>query len=330
MAIKKGLGKGINALIAPNKDEENEKNNILEVELTKLMPGTAQPRKSFESKYIEELALSIKSLGIIQPIVVKKENESFIIVAGERRFRAAKLLNLEKVPIIIKDYSLLQSLEVALIENIQREDLNPIEEAQTYKRLSQEFGLTQETIAKKVGKSRSHIANIMRLLNLNEQTLPYVSKGLLSIGHAKAILSIEDNQKQHEIAKLCIEENLNVRETEAFIKEYLNPTPPKDPSIASNLDLLSGYSYLEAPQKDSEENATDNTQDNIETQSKLQEPPATPKNPRYNSYQSQLQNILGTRVNIKDTKIGKEGGKIEIKYFSLEDLQRIIDIIKTP
>ena len=217
MAKKSALGKGLGALIP----EAEEQRNVQEADINKLYPNEEQPRKKFDEEKINALAESIKAHGIIQPIIVKKEGEFYKIIAGERRWRAAKVAGLKKVPIVEKELSQREIMEISLIENIQREDLNPVEEALAYKRLMEEFKLTQEEIAERVGKSRPAIANSLRILNLDERVLNYIINGNLSEGHGKIIVSIEDKELQFNIAKKVVEEGLNVRQTEKLVKEIL-------------------------------------------------------------------------------------------------------------
>lgn len=206
---KKGLGKGLGALIKDDtlvsnniiKIEENNFNKVIEIDINKVQPDKTQPRKSFNDDTLEELALSIKNVGIISPIIVKKKGNFYEIISGERRFRAAKKLKLKKIPIIIKEYDDLTSLEVSLIENIQRENLNPIEEALTYKIFQEKFNLNQEQIAEKVGKNRATIANAIRLLKLDNRVQNFVIEFRLSQGHARTLLSIDDMDIQFELAE---------------------------------------------------------------------------------------------------------------------------------
>lgn len=216
---KKGvLGKGLSALIPDNINiEANDK--VVEVDIDEVFPNKLQPRKDFDIEKIELLGESIKEHGIINPIIVKKEGEFYKIVAGERRWRAAKNLGIKKVPIILKSLTEKEVAEISLIENIQREDLNPIEEALAYKRLSEEFNLTQEEIAKKVGKSRVAITNNMRLLTLHNNVIDLIINNTITEGHGKIIAGVENKDVQVKIANKVIEEELNVRQTERLIKE---------------------------------------------------------------------------------------------------------------
>lgn len=218
MNNKRALGRGLQALI-PEYDDDNSSSNVENISINDIEPNKYQPRKHFNDESLMELSESIKEHGVIQPIIVKKIDYGYQIVAGERRWRAAKLAGLKEIPVIIKDFNEQEIMEIALIENLQREDLNPIDEAKAYKALIDQFKLTQEDISKKVGKSRSAIANSIRLLNLSNEIQEMLIKGKLSIGHAKVILSITDNDKQNYIAKRIVEKNLNVRDTEKLIKQ---------------------------------------------------------------------------------------------------------------
>ena len=298
--MKKGLGKGLTALIsyadAPALDSTRGDEEIFEVEITKVRPNQDQPRKHFEESHIEELAESIKEFGIVQPIIAKREGEEFVIVAGERRWRAAQKAELLRVPVIVRDYSDLQTLEIALIENVQREDLNPIEEANCYKKLNADFSLTQEEISKKVGKSRSHVSNSIRLLKLDAKIQAYITSGELTMGHAKAILSIDNKEMQNHFARKIVEEKMSVREAEDVVKKYGSPASEgeKQATLEVTKDMAA---------KDKEDK-------------------------KYLKFQMDLRSVLSTRVNIKDNRTGSGGGKIEINYFSEDDLARIIEIIK--
>lgn len=215
--MKKGLGRGLGALIPDLPEEEKLKEgDVLEEDINNITPNKEQPRKYFSEEALEELSASIKEFGIIQPIVVNKKDSKYEIIAGERRYRAARMAGLTHVPIIVKTYTDLEALQIALIENIQRQDLNPIEEALSYKKLSDYFFFSRETIAKKVGKSRNTIANRLNLLNLDEEVQSLVMEEKVSSNHALLLLN-KENQK--EIAKKIIEEGLSIKETEALLKE---------------------------------------------------------------------------------------------------------------
>ena len=231
---KKGLGKGLGALMNTN-DIEASSNKIHEVDINKINPNKNQPRRNFNEDALNELAESINEIGIIQPLTVKKTGEFYEIIAGERRWRAARIAGLRKVPVLIKEFDDLKSLEAALIENIQREDLNPIEEAFTYIRFSDEFNLNQEEIAKKVGKSRSAVANAMRLVNLDPRVQTFVKEGKLSAAHGRTLLPINDLNIQFETAEKIIDENLSVRDTETLVKNLIeNNTTKEKKSVEVN------------------------------------------------------------------------------------------------
>lgn len=292
--IKKGLGKGLGALIkdetlSPNniQIEENDFNKVIEIDINKVQPDKSQPRKYFNDDTLEELALSIKNVGIISPIIVKKKGNFYEIISGERRFRAAKKLKLKKIPIIIKEYDDLVSLEVSLIENIQRENLNPIEEALTYKIFQEKFNLNQEQIAEKVGKNRATIANAIRLLKLDNRVQNFVIELKLSQGHARALLSIEDIDMQFELAEKIIDEQLSVRQTEEIVKKLLEQKKDEQKNKIEETDPIKKQLYLDISK--------------------------------------QLNQILGTKVNIKDNK---NKGKIEIEYYSEEELDRLFCLLK--
>ncbi|MBK5241135.1 ParB/RepB/Spo0J family partition protein [Clostridium sp.] len=219
MSKKFGLGKGLGALI-PEEEVLEDGSSIIKVSMNLIKANKDQPRKSFDPGKISELAQSIKEHGVIQPIILNKEGDIYVIIAGERRFRAAKSIGLTNIPAVIMNVDNKKVLEISLIENIQREDLNPIEEAIAYKKLILDFNLTQEDISKKVSKSRTAITNCMRLLNLDERVQDYIIDGVISEGHGRAILGINDKQIQHKIAQMVIDDSLNVRQTEKVVKNY--------------------------------------------------------------------------------------------------------------
>ncbi len=295
-ARKGGLGKGLDSLItdrrgsiakeaetvSAEKDEKKENGNPLMVKLSEVEPNREQPRKHFDGESLQELADSIKKYGIIQPLLVEKKEKYYEIIAGERRWRAAKLAGLKEIPVMIKEISEQEKMEVALIENIQREDLNPIEEAQAYKRLLEEFHLKQEDVANRLSKSRSAITNTMRLLKLDERVQMMLADGGLSAGHARALLSIEDGDKQYELALKIVDKGLSVREVEALLKK--KPAEKKDSELSSRENLI------------------------------------------YRNFENNLKEIYGTKVSIKDQK-GK--GKIEISYYSVDELERILEMLQS-
>ncbi len=284
---KSGLGKGLGALMSSN--DIPQENNILEIDINKITPNKNQPRNVFNDTALEELAQSIEEMGILQPLTVKKIDDYYEIIAGERRWRAARLAGLRKVPVIVKEFDDFKSLEAALIENIQREDLNPMEEAFTYIRFKDEFALNQEEIAKKVGKSRSAVANAMRLANLDKRVQVFVKEYKLTNGHARALLAIDNNDMQFELAEKIIEEDLSVRETEELVKitiENMNKPPV------------------------------------VEEKKKVSNPEVARECMRI---AKDLRSIFGTKVNVKNNK---NKGKIEIEYNSIDDLDRIVGMIK--
>lgn len=276
----KGLGKGLNALLSEEALMTSEEKGIKVVDINDIEPNFEQPRKKFTQEELNELTLSIYEHGILQPIIVRQKGDKYQIVAGERRYKAARQAKLQEVPIIIKDFDDKQTLEVSLIENIQRQDLNAMELACAYSLLMERFDLNQEQVADKVGKSRPSIANIMRLLKLS----PYVQQKLrdneISFGHARAILSVEDIDMQRKLVDLIIENAWSVRETEKYIQTSAQP--------------------------------------------KKAEKKVVP-NPFHREIQENLQKTLGTKVIISQ---GKRKGKIEIEYYSEDELARIIDMIQ--
>jgi len=212
--MKKGLGKGLEALISSTDALEDARNSVTELRINQVEPNSEQPRKVFDQEKLEALAESIKNHGVVQPIIVKREGPYYKIVAGERRWRAAKLAGLKTIPVIIKDITSRVVMEIALIENLQREDLNPIEEAEAYQKLIEEYSITQEEVAKIVGKSRAAIANTVRLLTLTDEIKEMLSDGRLTSGHARTLITIPDPQRQNQLAKTIVEKNLTVRESE--------------------------------------------------------------------------------------------------------------------
>lgn len=210
---KKGLGSGLSHLIEQNMSANNQR-EVFDVSVGKIKPNPYQPRKTFDQKALEELSESIKENGLFQPILLRETLVGYEIISGERRYRASKLAGLKTIPAIIYDYTDQQMMEVALVENIQREDLSIVEEARSYQSLIDNLGYTQEQLANKVGKSRSHVANIIRLLKLDDDILESVDKGLISMGHVKVLITIDDKKRQHQIVDQIISQNLNVRQTE--------------------------------------------------------------------------------------------------------------------
>ncbi len=240
--MKKALGKGLDALI-PNFENPEKEASLIEVEIERILPGIAQPRTGFDEKALKELAQSIKEKGIIQPVILSRTGDgTFRIIAGERRWRAAKIAGLEKIPAIVKDVSPAEAVEIALIENLQREDLDPVETASAFERLLNEFNITQEELSQRVGKDRATIANYLRILKLPDEIKIYLKDGSLTMGHAKAIVSIDDSQKQKEVAQIVLKKSLSVRQTEELIKRFAKPflkrQKEKIPEIAELEDRL--------------------------------------------------------------------------------------------
>lgn len=300
MAVKKkGLGAkglGINALIntemedmkASKPAKKKAEEAVLELDLDMIEPNRKQPRKYFDETALEELAASLKAYGMIQPIVVKKSGEYYEIIAGERRWRAAKIAGLTKVPVVIKKWEEGEAFEAALVENLQREDLNPMEEAESYQRLQEEFGLSQEKIAEKVGKSRSAITNSLRLLQLDPRVRTLVVENKVTAGHARTLLPVTDGDDQFELAEMIIDEGLSVRAVEALVKSYL----AKAENPAEKEEELSKADERE-----------------------------------YRAIEDDLKSFFSTKVKLKP--LGKRNkGKIEIEYYSEEDLERLLALLK--
>ncbi|KPU26443.1 plasmid stablization protein ParB [Caloranaerobacter sp. TR13] len=283
---RRGLGKGLAALIPDeplNNIENNDKDRVISVDVSLIKPNKEQPRREFTLDSLNELAESLKVHGLIQPIIVRKIDDGYELVAGERRWRAAKIAGLKEIPCIVRDFESRKSAEIALVENIQREDLNPIEEAIAYKRLMENYNLTQEEISTIVGKSRPYVANTLRLLNLSQEVISFILEGKLTSGHGRALLQIDDLNKQIKLAKEIIEKRLSVREAEKLVKELKN-----------------------------------------EVKSKKNNKKESKRDPFTLEIEEQLRKILGTKVQISK---GKKKGKIEIEYYSQDDLDRILDII---
>ena len=238
MAIKRaGLGKGLGALITENTTYD-EKNSVIEVDINKIEPGVGQPRKNFDREKIEALAESIKEHGIIQPLIVTKENDLYYIIAGERRWRAARVAGIKKVPVIEREASTKEVVELALIENIQREDLNPVEEAEAYNKLIKDYSMTQEQVATVVGKSRPAVANMLRLLNLSKEVRNMLISGEISVGQARPLLAIEKAKEQNEVAKYVVKAELNARQIEQYVKKYLNKKEKNVEKEKINVDAV--------------------------------------------------------------------------------------------
>jgi ParB family chromosome partitioning protein len=236
---KTGLGKGLSALIPTTIDFNETENLITDIEVSTIVANTYQPRRVFDEEKLKELASSIKEHGVVQPVVVRRlNNGKYELVVGERRWRACQFLQLKKIPAVIKEYSEEQMMEIALVENIQRQDLNPLEEAQAYKKLLTEFNYTQEQVAQKVSKSRSFVANMVRLLNLAQPVLEHLSAGTLTIGHARPLLAVEEQQGQIRAAEAIIANKMTVREAENYIKS-LHENKGKKKTISKKKNRLS-------------------------------------------------------------------------------------------
>lgn len=299
MAVRKtGLGKGLDSLIPVAKKEKmierktgnpgEEKAVERTLKITEIEPNRDQPRKNFNEDALLELAESIKNVGIIQPIIVQKREDYYEIIAGERRWRAAKMAGLKEVPVIIKNFSDLEIVEIALIENIQRENLNPIEEAYAYKRLIDEFKLKQDEIAEKVSKSRAAITNAIRLLKLDQRVQQMVVDDMISTGHARALIGVEDAEEQVNLAHRIFDEKMSVREVERLVQK-----------------IQSGKKEQENKKSEAKEE-----RDFI-----------------YSSLENTMKEILGTKVTVKHQKNHK--GKIEIEYYSDEDLDRLVSMLES-
>lgn len=288
---KKGLGKGLDSLIedygVPQEIEKAEHPDVY-LKISQVEPNRKQPRKNFDENAMEELTESIKQYGIIQPLIVRKKENHYEIIAGERRWRAAKTAGLKEVPVVIKNYTDEEILEISLIENIQRENLNPIEEAMAYQLLIKEFHLKQEDIAVRVSKSRTFITNAMRLLKLDDRVQNMLSESLLTSGHARALLGIEDKELQYETAMKVYDEGLSVREVERLVKK------------------------INMPPKEEKEDQTNSRKEQYQL--------------IYENAENKLKTIMGTKVNIRNKSNHK--GKIEIEYYSLDELERLMELFE--
>ena len=283
--LSRGLGAGIDVLIPDNSGDTSSNSGVQEVDINKVEPDKNQPRKVFDEDDLESLADSIKQYGVIDPLLVQDKGDYYEIVGGERRWRASKKAGLKKVPVIVREFTDEEKVLIALIENTQRTDLNPIEEATTYKRLMEEFNLTQDEVADRVSKSRPAVSNALRLLNLSDEVQQLLAERTISSGHARALLGIKDKEKQSEFANIIIDNRLSVREVEREIKKMQDdkstPSAPKKKEI--DPQLLAVYSEIEEKLKES----------------------------------------TGTKVSIipKDEK----KGKIEIEYYDADELERLVD-----
>lgn len=298
MAVKKtGLGKGLDSMIPvypvkpraaaekPKEEKENKAEKLLKI--TEVEPNREQPRKKFDEDALLELADSIKQFGVLQPLLVQKRKDYYEIIAGERRWRAAKMAGLKEIPVIVKEFSDQEIVEISLIENIQREDLNPIEEAQAYKRLLTEFHLKQDEVAERVSKSRTAVTNSMRLLKLDERVQQMLIDDMLTTGHARALLAIEDPELQWKAANRIFDEKMSVRDVEKMVKSL---------------------------QKDKKEKQEDRKQEDAYTYI-------------YRDMEEKMKAILGTKVKVNHG--ADHRGKIEIEYYSDEELERIYDMLRS-
>lgn len=276
---KKGLGKGLQALLPTLEPHKGEA--VQDIVISEITANPHQPRKHFDQEKLEELASSIQQYGVVQPIVVRKLSGGYELVAGERRWRASRKIGLKVIPAVVRDYSDSEMMEIALIENLQREDLNPIEEAISYKRLIEDFHLTQEEVSKKLGRSRSLIANTVRLLQLPDDIQNYVSRGTISMGHAKALLGLPNPEFQSKLAARVVDEDLTVRDVEVLVKSALN-NKPKQVKKEQRRELV----LVDAEER--------------------------------------LKMFFGTQVRIKP---GKIKSKIEVEYYSQDDLERILEAV---
>ena len=249
-AAKKGLGKGLGALLSSEGIPEDQKDSVVELKINDVSPNTDQPRKTFDEERLNELADSIKENGVIQPIIVQRKAKGYTIVAGERRWRAARLAGLKLIPAIVRDLTDKQVMEQALIENLQREDLNPLEEAEAMQSLIKTHHMTQDQLSKKLGKPRATIANALRLLNLDESLHEFLVRGDLSAGHAKAILSLKDREDQRKVADVIIERDMSVRQAEEYVRKYVDlQNNPKPAAKAVELDPQAKLSIKEVETK---------------------------------------------------------------------------------
>ena len=247
---KKGLGKGLDSLIPDNKSIKSvtpdKSAGVQTMKINEVEPNRDQPRKNFDEDALLELSDSIKQFGVLQPLLVRKRKDYYEIIAGERRWRAAKIAGVKEVPVIVKEYTDQEILEIGLIENIQRENLNPIEEAIAFKRLLEEFNLKQDEVAERVSKSRTAVTNSMRLLKLSDKVQQMIIDDMISTGHARALLAIDDPELQYTLANKIFDEKLSVRETEKLVKEIKNPKKPKEKKVMENAFI---YQDLEEKMK---------------------------------------------------------------------------------
>ncbi len=289
MATKKGLGKGLGALLSVDGIPETQKDSVVELKSNDISPNSDQPRKQFKEDALQELADSIKENGVIQPIIVAKRGTGYRIVAGERRWRASRLAGLKVIPAIVRDLTDQQTMEQALIENIQRQDLNPLEEAFAMDNLMKEHGLTQEALAKKLGKSRPAIANTLRLINIDESLQDFIRNGDLSAGHARALLAITDKEEQKKAADVVMIKEMSVRETEEYVKKILSGA-----AAAPRKTRVKASSAVAISTKDVEHKLTAH---------------------------------YGTKVKLKLKDEANGKGTVVIEFYSYDDLDRLLEMM---
>ena len=282
---KKALGRGLEALI-PTREKEPEKDSlptgkVEELSIEMISPNRYQPRKRFDEEKLEELAVSLREKGVIEPVIVRATEEGYELIAGERRLQAAKRLRMSTIPAVVRIATDREMLELSLIENLQRDDLNPLEEASSYQRLMGEFGLTQEKLSDELGKNRASVANTLRLLKLPGEVQDMLLEDQISRGHAIALLSLKNANRQVKLCRRIVRRRLSVRETEVLVKRALTPEPARKASPGKSLEFV--------------------------------------------AIEERLQRFFGTRVNIKKRRAG---GRIEVDYYSDEDLERILDLLR--
>lgn len=275
---KRALGRGLSALIPIKENVENKASNLADIPISQVRPNKYQPRYEFNQERLNELISSIKEKGVVQPVLVRKSESGYELIAGERRWRAVKALGIEKIPAIIKDVRDTDMLEISLIENIQREELNAMEEAHAYNRFVTDFSYTQDRIAQVIGKDRSTVANILRLLALPKKVQDFISKGMLTTGHAKAILGLASEEERLRVSNVVVKRGLSVRETERLVARRAAGERTRPRTKDANLSDI----------------------------------------------EARLRQILGTKVKISH---GKKRGTIQIEYYSLEDLDRLIGVL---
>lgn len=293
MAASKGLGKGLGALISSESVVDNTKDAVVELKINDVSPNTAQPRTMFDEDALNELAESIKENGVIQPIIVTKKGKGYSIVAGERRWRASRLAGLKVIPAIIRELSDQQTMEIALIENLQREDLNPLEEAIAMDNLVKKYKMSKEALAKKLGKSRSAVSNTIRLIGIDASLQDFIRTGELTAGHARALLALKDAEDQRAVADVILAKDMSVRQAEEYVKKYIEDKDnPKTATKVPKKELSSAFTL---------------SSKEVETT---------------------LKKSLGSKVRLKVTDPDQGRGKIIIDYKSYEDLDRLIEQLK--